>query len=79
MEKKLLAVNFTDGRTTEAYLFDAEADTEKTVALLTDRLAVNGWRPVKGSGRLLVREQGVLKPFIGKLARHFGRGPMKVA
>jgi len=79
MDKQFLAVNFTDGRATETYLFDAGGDTEQSVALLTDRLAVNGWYPVKGSGRILVRENGQYKPFIGRLARHFQRSPMKVA
>lgn len=75
---KMLAVNFTDGRTTETMLFDPRGDTEETVARLTDKMRARGWYPVKGSGRIVMRERdGNIIPFVERTRLHYG--PQKVA
>jgi hypothetical protein len=78
MSKRFLAVDFTDGHTKETFLFDGNGDTEQSVALFSDRMRENGWVPMKGSQRLLVRENGVLQPFIDA-ARKFTRRVWKLA
>lgn len=62
--KKMLAVSFTDGRSTEVIAFDPQRDTEETVALLTDRMRENGWAPIKGSGRILTITDGVVTDYV---------------
>lgn len=64
VSKKMLAVTFTDGRNSEVIAFDPTRDTEETVALLTDRMKENGWVPIKGSGRILTIENGVVSDFV---------------
>jgi hypothetical protein len=47
-----MAVDYTDGRTTETVRFDPHGDTEATVARITDQMAKDGFIPVKGSARM---------------------------
>lgn len=50
-----LAVDVTDGRTTQAVVMDPQGDTEQSVALLFDRLKADGYTPIKGSERMVRR------------------------
>ncbi len=64
MTKKMVIVSFTDGRSTDTLAFDPATDTPETVRLLTSRMKENGWYPVKGSGRQVVVEDGVVRDYV---------------
>lgn len=66
MEKKMLAVTFTDGRTSSVIALDPKRDTPDTVKLLVSRMKENGWYPVAGSGRSIVIEDGVVRDYVAE-------------